>query len=89
MIFETDSEKLVRYLTKKEETPNVYVGNIVRGIQLRKAWFRHVSFMHIGRKGNKAAHKLAQHALIEPNIVWIEDTPPCIVTDVHLDKYNQ
>jgi hypothetical protein len=58
VIFETDSEKLVRYLTK-EEIPNVYLGNIVRGIQLRKAWFRQVSFMHIGRKGNKAPHKLA------------------------------
>jgi len=89
VIFESDNEVLVRNLTGKEETPNLYFGNIVRGIQKREIWFRHVSYMHVNRKGSPAAHMLAQQTLIEPNVVWLEDTPSCIVTEVHLDKYNQ
>jgi len=43
----------------------------------------------VGRKGNEAAHKLAHYALIEPNKVWLEECPACIVSEILRDIINQ
>lgn len=89
VVFETDCEKIVRFLREIETTPNLYVGNVIRGIRFRSTRLRHVSFNFVGRKGNEAAHKLAQHALIEPNRIWIEECPTCIVYEIIRDMINQ
>jgi len=33
VIFESDNEKIIRVLSRKEEIPNLYVGNMIKGIQ--------------------------------------------------------
>lgn len=86
--FESDNERIIQILTRKKNSPNSYVGNIIKGIRLRMGKFRRVTFSHVGRKGNGPAHKLAQYALAEPNKVWLEDIPPCIVQEVHWDMFN-
>ena len=58
------------------------------GTLSRESNLGQVSFRHVGRKGNGVAHRLAQYALIEPNSYWIEDIPPCIVSDVLQDKFS-
>jgi len=89
VIFETNCERVVRFLSDKEPVPNLYVGNVIRGIRNTTNRFRHVSFNFVGRKGNEVAHKLAQHALIEPNKAWIEETSACVVSEVLRDIFNQ
>jgi len=59
VIFESDNKKIIRVLNGKEEIPNIYVVNIIRGIQYRMVLFRQVYFKYVGRKGNVIAHKLA------------------------------
>jgi len=86
--FESDCEQLIRILNDKEPIPNHYVGNVIREIHFRTMGLRHVSFSHVDRQGNVAAHKLAQHALLEPNKIWIEETPLCIVPEVLRDIFN-
>jgi ribonuclease HI len=89
VVVETDCEKIVKFLCENETIPNNYVGNVIRGIKIRATRFRHVSFNFVGRKGNEAAHKLAHHALIEPNKVWIEECPACIVSEILRDIIHQ
>jgi len=89
VIFESDNEKIIRVLTAKETIPNLYVGNVIIGITLRKGRFRMVVFSHVDRKDNGLTHRLAQHALTEPNKIWLEETPSCIVTEVLWDIFNQ
>jgi len=89
MIFESDNETLVKVLTTMEQNNNLYVGNIIKGIQFRQHRFRKVDFSHVGRKGNGPDHKLAHHALSEPNKIWPEETPSCILIEVLWDLFNQ
>lgn len=37
------------------------------------------------RLGNQAAHGLAKFALDHPNLVWIEEIPPCISSCIIAD----
>jgi len=83
--FESDCETNIRTLNGEGDIPNTYVGNVIRGIMCRAMKFRHVAFRHVDRKGNKAAHRLAQQAIREPNVIWLKETPPCITSEVLRD----
>jgi len=78
LVFESDCERNIKILNENEDIPNTYVGNVIRGIQCRAMNFRHVAFRHVGRKGNGAAHKLTHYAISEPNLIWLEETPPVL-----------
>jgi hypothetical protein len=85
VVFESDSDRLIKLINSDEQNPRNYVGTIVEGIKLSKNTFRLCSFKHINRKSNQAAHNLASWAHIEPNRTWIEDNPPIIVPFIFQD----
>jgi len=88
VIFEYDIEQIIRILNGKDSIPNLYVGNIILGIKCGIGRFRRIAFSHVGGEGNRVAHKSAHHALNEPNMIWLEETPNCIVSEVLWDTLN-
>jgi hypothetical protein len=83
--FESDNATIIRMLKGEAQIPRTYVGNFVRGINCKKDRFRSCSFSHIGREANQAAHHMALLAHDEPNRVWIDNTPPHIVSVLFRD----
>jgi hypothetical protein len=77
--FESDCLNVVKSVNSLISSPRNYFGNLIRGIHLNLARFRHYSFHFIDRKANRAAHKLAGLAHSSPNCVWVEETRPLIV----------
>jgi hypothetical protein len=86
--FESDNSSIVLMLNE-DRIPRNYVGNFIRGINCNREYFRNCSFKHIGREANKAAHGLALLAHDEPNRVWLEETPPQIVSILLRDLIHQ
>jgi hypothetical protein len=78
VIFERDNASVVDRISGGSLCPRSYVGDLVRGILCKKGGFRTCNFSHIGRKTNKAAHSLASSAHMEPNKVWLEDSPQLV-----------
>jgi hypothetical protein len=85
VVFESDNSTIISFLQGKDPIPRTYVGNFVRGINCKKDRFRSCSFSHIGREANQAAHHMALLAHDEPNRVWIDNTPPHIVSVLFRD----
>jgi hypothetical protein len=85
--FESDCSNAVKWVNSTESNPRNYFGNINKGVQLNKARFRHVSFKHIDRKANRAAHMLADLAHTSPNCIWLEETHPLLVPIVLMDLF--
>jgi hypothetical protein len=85
VVFESDNSTIINLLKDEGQIPMTYVGNIDRGIICNKGLFRSCSFRQIGREANKAAHCLAILAHEEPNRVWIEITPPQLVSVLFRD----
>jgi hypothetical protein len=77
--FESDNIRVISLINNEGGNPRSYIGNVIRGIQCNRNYFRRCSFQHINREANQAAHKLAILAHDEPNKVWIEDDPPQLV----------
>jgi hypothetical protein len=75
VIFESDISSIISLINATKALPKSYVGNLVWGINCKSVSFRSCMFRHISRKANGAAHLLASLAHLEPNKVWIEDTP--------------
>jgi hypothetical protein len=88
VIFESDNSSIIQ-LVHDGRNPRNYVGSFIRGIHCIKGYFRNCSFRHIGRKANQAAHCLALLAHDEPNRVWIEETPPQLVSVLLMDLIHQ
>ncbi|KAK2419405.1 Ribonuclease H superfamily protein [Trifolium repens] len=86
--FESDNATIISILKGEVQIPRIYVGNIVRGIICKKDRFRSCRFSHIGREANKAAHHMAFLAHDEPNRVWIDNTPPHIVSVLLRDLFH-
>jgi len=62
------------------DTLKLYLRNIVIGIKENGRIFAGCNFRHIGRAGNQTTLALAQYALEELNIIWMED--------IHLSLYH-
>jgi hypothetical protein len=77
--FECDNVEVVTLVESVECNPKSYLGNIVWGIRCIKSPFRSCYVRHINRQANSASHCMASLAHIEPNKVWIEETPPQLV----------
>jgi ribonuclease HI len=56
-------------------------GNIIDEIHLIASSFHCISFSHVKRAGNCAAHILARQALDSQDdfVVWLEDAPPFLI----------
>jgi hypothetical protein len=65
--------------------PRSYVGKIITGIKCSIQSFRSCRFSHVKRNANKAAHAMGLLAHDEPNKIWLEDTPPQLVTILFQD----
>jgi hypothetical protein len=85
VIFKSDCLKVVDLVNREGLVPRSYLGKIVQGIKRSIRGFRTCRVRHIRREANKPAHALACLALEEPNKVWLEDTPPQIVTILFQD----
>jgi ribonuclease HI len=75
IIVESDNRFVVSLINSEKECPRHYVGTLVWGIKCNRHRFRQVSFRHVNRNTNRAAHLLATMAHLEPNRVWLKDTP--------------
>ncbi|PNX80587.1 hypothetical protein L195_g036591 [Trifolium pratense] len=53
----------------------------------QKIWLREsrLSVRWIARDGNRAAHALARWALIEPNKLWTNEFPTCLIHHIQKD----
>ncbi|KAK2421540.1 hypothetical protein QL285_032158 [Trifolium repens] len=80
VIFESDNATTIGLLRREDPIPRNYLGDFVKGIRYHKGLLSSCRFSHIGREANKVAHTLASLAHEEPNRVWINNTPPQIVT---------
>jgi hypothetical protein len=89
VIFESDSERLIKLLCGEDQIPRNYVGNIIRGVNCNRNSFRFCTFKHIYRVSNQTTHNLAIWAHSEPNMMWIEETPPAIVPFIFKDLIHQ
>jgi hypothetical protein len=76
---ESDNDGVIRLLNDASKNPRLYIGNLIQGILCNRGSFRSISFRSIGREANKVAHCLATLAHQEPNRVWLEEAPPCII----------
>ena len=84
-IFESDSLTVVNAMRRLTDPPSTIANNIAGSLShLFK--FRNVSFSHVPRSGNKAAHTLAQVARgVSALHAWVEETPSCIENVVSQD----
>jgi hypothetical protein len=89
VIFESDNATIVGILRSEAPIPRTYLGNFVKGIRCKTGLLRSCRFRHVGREANKVAHSLASLAHEEPNRVWINNTPPQIVTSLLRDLIHQ
>jgi hypothetical protein len=76
---------LLKSVTDDDEAPNSYLGNVIVGILTLRKCFVHCGFSFTKREGNRVAHILAQHALHEPNRVWLEEVPSVVTHQVFVD----
>jgi ribonuclease HI len=85
VIIESDNRYVISLINSEKVCPRNYVGTLVLGVKCNRHKFRHVSFRHVNRDANKAAHLLASLAHLEPNRVWLEETPPQLVATLVMD----
>ncbi|XP_057247591.1 uncharacterized protein LOC130589950 [Beta vulgaris subsp. vulgaris] len=88
LVVESDNLKLINHL-KKGMKENTSFGNIVADILNLVCVCRRLIFNHVGRNGNRAAHKLAHLSREYSEMrVWIEEVPPGVLGDVMFDLSN-
>jgi hypothetical protein len=85
---ESDNATVIALLKSDASYPRSYLGNYVWGIHCNKHRFRVWFFNHISREANKAAHSVAALAHLEPNKIWLEETPPTLVSVLLSDLIN-
>ena len=55
-------------------------GHLIQDVKTLIPYFFNISFNHVCRHGNNAAHELTRRAITSPNLtVWMKDVPP----DIH------
>jgi len=80
MIFESDSEVVVRLLQREDRNHRSYLGLMVREMLCLRNDFDSCCFSFSHRSTNGLTHSLAQLAHSAPNKVWIEDVPQAITS---------
>ncbi|GAU44642.1 hypothetical protein TSUD_180690 [Trifolium subterraneum] len=88
VIFESDNSQLISIINGPASLPRSYLGDLVLGSLFHKSHFRDCSFNHVMRGANNAADFLANQAHSEPNRIWLEETPPQLVSILILDLIN-
>jgi ribonuclease HI len=84
VIIETDAESVANALEKKIY-PHTNWGNVSRNIARDLDRYPFVSVKWVNRKGNQVAHNLARLAISEPNRVWHNNFPNCILSHILSD----
>jgi ribonuclease HI len=84
VIIETDAKILTTALEKKL-FPRTNWGNVMQKVSRDLASLESVSVSWVNRKGNQVAHNLARLAITEPNRVWPNNFPNCIVSHILCD----
>ena len=85
VLFEGDSEIIIRELSSQEVVHNNY-GLILEDSKVLLNHFQRYAFTHTCRSGNSVAHALARRALdILDFSVWMEDAPPDILPILYSD----
>jgi ribonuclease HI len=85
IIIESDNQAVISLINSVKECPRTYMGTLGWGIKCNTNRFKSCSFRHVSRTANRVAHVLASLAHLEPNRVWLEDTPPQLVSALLLD----
>ena len=85
VIVEGDSQVVVHALNRRTNTP-LPIQQIILGAQTWLPNFRSWKAIFAQRDCNKAAHLMARHAKdIVDCLIWVEDTPPPIVSQIQSD----
>jgi hypothetical protein len=82
--FEMDALTTV-LAVQQQRYPRTYWGKVARrcGTFINRNPLSNITWVCIS--GNKAAHQLANWASLEPNMTWINETPPCIMEYIQKD----
>jgi hypothetical protein len=75
MIFESDSETLIRMVKDTTQRNRSYLGSVIQEIWSTQSYFDTCNFAFTHRTGNKVADSLAHLAHEKPNLIWIEEVP--------------
>ncbi|KAL0008862.1 hypothetical protein SO802_010364 [Lithocarpus litseifolius] len=88
VIIEGDSHVVIHALSTEQLAP-LSIQQLISGTKTWLPNFRAWKARFARRDCNKAAHLMARHAKkIEDCIIWVEDTPPFIVSEVHYDVFS-
>lgn len=69
MNFESDSVKLINAVNGEDEKDRSSFGKVVLGILSLRRCFDSVSFKHVNRKANGAAHELPIMLMLSPTVL--------------------
>ncbi|XWS22732.1 hypothetical protein CRYUN_Cryun29cG0061600 [Craigia yunnanensis] len=73
--FEGDALAVIRKM-QGGDTDFSPIGNVIEEARNRVFMFQKCCFMHVGRKGNEVANRLAKYGLgISDDIIWVEECP--------------
>ncbi|CAJ2662949.1 unnamed protein product [Trifolium pratense] len=86
VVIEMDSATVVRAI-QKQDFPRSHWGQAARRCAraLSQDSQSRLSVRWIARDGNRAAHALARWALIEPNKLWTNEFPTCLIHHIQKD----
>ena len=82
IILEGDSQTVMAAIANHDPGP-IQVQNLIAGTKSWKSMFNVWQSSFTRRDGNKAAHQMAKYAKQISNcIIWVEDTPPIITSQI-------
>ena len=82
IIFEGDSQTIMATIANHDPGP-IQVQNLIVDIKSWKSMFSVWQSSFTRKDGNKAAHQMAKYAKhISDYIIWVEDTPPIIASQI-------
>jgi ribonuclease HI len=84
IIIEMDAKTIVNAVTKRN-FPHCYWGRIARRCRRMIDANPKISLRWVRRSGNEAAHRLANWAPSEPNKIWTDIAPICILDVIQKD----
>ena len=85
IIIEGDAQTVMSALAS-HTSPPISIQNIIVGARHWSLNFSTWKAIHARRNCNQAAHLMARHAkLLSESVIWVEDTPPVIVSQIAFD----